>query len=71
MFGTGSVTGCDNLHCGLWKILRLCVPLETECRDLYFCYSQSLPWGILMEIGSNFDFDKNFKLSSIFENLNF
>ena len=39
--------------------------LEAECQNFYFWYSQSLLSGILIGSGSNFDYDKNFKLLSI------
>ena len=48
----GSVTKCDNLHCGLWKIFGWCVPFEAECQNFYFWYSQSLLSGILIDSGS-------------------
>ena len=71
----GSVTKCDNLHYGLWTIFDWCHPLEAECQNFYFWYCQSLLSGILIGSGSNFDYDKNFKLLSIFvnfyKNLNF
>ena len=66
----GSVTKCDNLHCGLWKIFDWCYPLEAECHNIYFWYSQSLLSGILIRSDSNFYYDKNFKLSSIFVKFN-
>ena len=49
--------------------------LEAECQNFYFWYCQSLLSGILIGSGSNFDYDINFKLLSIFvkfyKNLNF
>ena len=43
-----------------------CHPLEAKCQNFYFWYSQSLLSGILIRSGSNFDYDKIFKLLSIF-----
>ena len=43
---------------------------QAESRNFYFWHSQSLLCGILFVSGSNLDFDKNFKLLSVFENFN-
>ena len=32
----GSVTKCDNLHCGLWKIFEWCDALEAQCQIFTF-----------------------------------
>ena len=56
----GGVTKCDTFHCRLclWKIFGWCHPLQAECQNFYFWYSQSLLSGIFIESGSNFDLIK-------------
>ena len=49
----GSVTKCDNLHCGLWKIFNWCHPTHAfEAKNIYSRHFQvdlpchGLPSGI-------------------------
>ena len=52
----GSYTKCSNLHCGLWEIFYRCMSKNNPFCAVSQCYVGT------NEIGTDLDFDKNFKM---------